>query len=418
MTNTKLETTPPRRLRVLLVPDALHWATGVIAQQFARHPRFDATIVSGPVLAEWASLYPEQLPAVDLVHALSPWEFAPLTARYFNCVPMVASVYHVMDWKPLRPNASADGMMTLSKQWVTRLSELGVPPGLIHRVPLGVDTSVFIPATKERRVLLRKRMGFTDSDFVVGFSAKKTSDTEGRKGTGALRAALLACRQSRVKVAALITGLGWGELIDQLRAANIPVFRAPFAFKHADLAPIYQTMDAYWITSRVEGGPMPMLEAMACGVPCVCTPVGMVEEIIRPGENGFIVPFDDAAKIVDATREMSGSTERRAMLGGAARQTMVDGYTWAHAMPALERLYDDAILQFTERNGTPTSKSVSSPGSNLLRWAAMREELYWMRQLQNSGEPGAARRAWWRAVRQKPTSRFAWKHMPLFSRGR
>ena len=51
----------------------------------------------------------------------------------------------------------------------------------------------------------------------------------------------------------------------------------------------YNSLDCYVCFSIFEGGPLPVLEAMACGIPCISSPVGQVPEIIIDGENGFIV---------------------------------------------------------------------------------------------------------------------------------
>lgn len=51
----------------------------------------------------------------------------------------------------------------------------------------------------------------------------------------------------------------------------------------------YNQVDVYVITSRHEGTPLPLLEAMAAGCFPVCTDVGVVPEVIQHGENGLIV---------------------------------------------------------------------------------------------------------------------------------
>jgi glycosyltransferase involved in cell wall biosynthesis len=51
----------------------------------------------------------------------------------------------------------------------------------------------------------------------------------------------------------------------------------------------YHRIDLLAVTSIAEGTPNPVLEAMACGVPVVSTPVGHVPELIVHGKNGWIV---------------------------------------------------------------------------------------------------------------------------------
>ena len=62
--------------------------------------------------------------------------------------------------------------------------------------------------------------------------------------------------------------------------------RVPLA---ADVALLYNRSRVAVCTSFSEGGPRYMVEAMACGVPAVSTSVGLMSELVRDGENGFLV---------------------------------------------------------------------------------------------------------------------------------
>lgn len=54
----------------------------------------------------------------------------------------------------------------------------------------------------------------------------------------------------------------------------------------------YHSLDFFVVTSETEGTPNPALEAMSCGVPVISSKVGNMVEIIRSGENGFLVKGD------------------------------------------------------------------------------------------------------------------------------
>ena len=60
-----------------------------------------------------------------------------------------------------------------------------------------------------------------------------------------------------------------------------------------EMVAFYQGVDAQICASRTEGGPHPLLEAAACGIPLISTRVGIAPELIREGENGFLVERDD-----------------------------------------------------------------------------------------------------------------------------
>lgn len=56
-----------------------------------------------------------------------------------------------------------------------------------------------------------------------------------------------------------------------------------------EMLEFYRTLDVYLVGSRVEGTPNPGLESAACGIPVISTRVGNMPELIRDGENGFLV---------------------------------------------------------------------------------------------------------------------------------
>ena len=59
------------------------------------------------------------------------------------------------------------------------------------------------------------------------------------------------------------------------------------------LIEVFKKINVYVSTANVEGGPMGVLEAMACGIPVVITDTGFAGDIIKHGINGFLIPFKD-----------------------------------------------------------------------------------------------------------------------------
>ena len=84
----------------------------------------------------------------------------------------------------------------------------------------------------------------------------------------------------------------------------------------------YNSLDCYVCFSIFEGGPLPIMEAMACGIPCISTPVGQVPEIIIDGVNGFIVETKEGLK--EKIELLKSNHELRKMIAQNARSTMVE----------------------------------------------------------------------------------------------
>lgn len=92
----------------------------------------------------------------------------------------------------------------------------------------------------------------------------------------------------------------------------------------ADLLPAF---DLFLLTSRQEGVPTVILEAMANGLPVVATHVGSVHEVVAHGVTGLLVPSGDHAAIARATLKLIERPALRQQMGHIARQHAYDHYT-------------------------------------------------------------------------------------------
>ena len=76
-----------------------------------------------------------------------------------------------------------------------------------------------------------------------------------------------------------------------------------------------------------DGMPNAVLEAMACGVPVVATPVGGVLDVLKDGTNGIAVNVNDAEMLAEKILELLDDPEKRSRLGKNSRVTIMKNFT-------------------------------------------------------------------------------------------
>ena len=102
--------------------------------------------------------------------------------------------------------------------------------------------------------------------------------------------------------------------------------------------PVLAQAKAFILPSRFEGFPNALAEAMALGLPCIATRFAGVGDIVRDGDNGVIVPMDDAEAMAQAMASLLEYPDRANTLGQAARR-ITDDFSPARIMT----LWDDAL---------------------------------------------------------------------------
>jgi glycosyltransferase involved in cell wall biosynthesis len=108
-----------------------------------------------------------------------------------------------------------------------------------------------------------------------------------------------------------------GELEAQARRLGVRD-RVTFAGYRRDVGRLLQAADLFVISSRKEGLPMVLLEAMAARLPVVATRVGAIPDALGDGRDGLLVPPEDPAALAAAIETLARAPERRAALAHAA----------------------------------------------------------------------------------------------------
>ena len=197
----------------------------------------------------------------------------------------------------------------------------GIAPDRVRVIPIGIRLGMFSPVSADTRATMRARLGIPADAFVVGsFQKDGTGWGEGLepkliKGPDVLVETLRALKSRMPELVALLCGPARGYVKRGLSAAGIP-FRHVYAKSYREIPAMYHALDVCLVTSRQEGGPKAVLESMASGIPLVTTRVGQAMDLVRNGENAFMVSVDDVEGLVQ-------SVERVRRLDAAGRAALV-----------------------------------------------------------------------------------------------
>ncbi len=97
---------------------------------------------------------------------------------------------------------------------------------------------------------------------------------------------------------------------------------------YAGIVEQYRAADVYVQPSLSEAFPLPVLEAMAAGLPVVASRVGGIPEAVQDGQTGLLVPPGSAPALAEALLALLADQDRRRALGAAGRQRALEAYPW------------------------------------------------------------------------------------------
>jgi glycosyltransferase involved in cell wall biosynthesis len=110
-----------------------------------------------------------------------------------------------------------------------------------------------------------------------------------------------------------------------------------------DLERVYADAWVVALTSRNEGSPVSLIEAMAAGRPVIATRVGGVPDLIAQDVTGCLVPPDDPEALAVALVALLRDPDRRQALGKAARERVLPAFAADRLVADVDRLYQDLL---------------------------------------------------------------------------
>jgi glycosyltransferase involved in cell wall biosynthesis len=108
----------------------------------------------------------------------------------------------------------------------------------------------------------------------------------------------------------------------------------------AETAREFAGADIFVLPSLFEGTPLTLMEAMMSGLPVVTTDTCGMRDVIRHGENGWLIPIRSPGAIVAGVGRLLASSDERARLGRAAQHDAQTRYTWDRVAAPIRETYE------------------------------------------------------------------------------
>ena len=200
----------------------------------------------------------------------------------------------------------------------------------VTNIPNAIDTDVFKPMDKQEA---RTKHGLPADKKLLLFGAQRITDK--RKGFDFL---VEACEHISMHHPSLPEILGvvvlGGDAESVKEALPLPVYTVNYLSNEAEIAELYNAVDLFVTPSLQDNLPNTIVEAMACGTPCVGFNVGGIPEMISHKQDGYVADYCDS---IDFAQGISWclKDDRHETLSTAARAAALATY----AKPAVAHRY-------------------------------------------------------------------------------
>ena len=233
------------------------------------------------------------------------------------------------------------------------LISMGVPGEKIHVAGEGVNPEDFDGIAQGD---FRCKYGIDDHEKVILFVGRKTAG----KGLRALLSAMQSVWQSDPEVKLVIAGSSteFFQRVIKPRIAQLPEELGRNViniddFKESDKPSFYRDCDIFVLPSKIESFGIVFLEAWICGKPVIGCRTGPMTSVVSEGQDGLLVPHDDAEELSKAITRLLADEGLRRKLGHNGREKVLRQYTWDRIVSKVESIYQALVQERGVYGSTP-----------------------------------------------------------------
>jgi glycosyltransferase involved in cell wall biosynthesis len=253
-------------------------------------------------------------------------------------IPVVATVHgfttggiknRIFEWLERRSLRRMDLTVAVSDPLARLLIESGVPADRVQVV----RNAYAAPGQFLSRNQARGRLGLGPRDPVIGWVGRVSPE----KGPDVMLDGLLCMATPGVKLCIIGRGrmlVAMEQRVQRLGMAGRVLWRGSMP----DAWQLFPAFDVYCLSSRTEGTPMALFEAMAAGVPVVTTRVGGIPDVVSEQE-AWLVPPDEPAALAAALDQALGDPAERARRVAAAGKRLASDFALEPWLERYETIY-------------------------------------------------------------------------------
>jgi glycosyltransferase involved in cell wall biosynthesis len=236
---------------------------------------------------------------------------------------------------------ASTALIAVSPQVRDDLVALGVAPREKFAViRLGIELEERVSVNGDARAETRRLMGVPADAFLVGWIGRMTAV----KNTDEVIEALRLLHDRGVDAWLCMVGDGPDrERLERLAHDRGVVRRCLFPGYQEHVARFYAAFDAMVLPSVNEGTPVSAIESLAARRPVVATRVGGVPDVVREGEDGFLVDVGAADALAERLERLARDPELRLRLGERGRARVLQRYAVDRLVDDIDRLYRELL---------------------------------------------------------------------------
>lgn len=248
-------------------------------------------------------------------------------------------IYHTLEKIAAR---WTDGLITMNEEDYRLASnfKLRNRNAVYHVNGVGIDTTKFIPQTNEMKRNLRKEYGYRDEDFILIY----VGELSYRKQQDLLIKAIseLTGRIANLKLFLVGDGYLYHDYNNLVKRLNVEE-HVEFLGYRDDIQQLMSIADIAVSTSRQEGLPVNVLEAMATGLPLIVTDCRGNRDLVSSGENGIVVGVNDVKACANAIEKLYQCKELRNGYSDKSKKR-IQKYSLENVINEMKDIYNNYII--------------------------------------------------------------------------